>query len=376
MNRAKHETGIANSLAAAGSSPRPKPREKLTVIIPVHDGGEELGRCLEAVMSSETRPDEVIVVDDGSTDGSAEVAQRYGAQVVRLSPPPRGPAFARNRGAEIAQGEIFFFTDSDVALHPDTLGLALETLRGDAAIDACFGSYDDTPAAKGLVSQYKNLMHHYVHQHAAEDAATFWTGCGAIRKTAFREAGGFGEEHKKPSIEDVELGIRLRRQGKRIRLVKAMQATHLKRWTFRKLLRSDILQRAAPWSRLILAQGGAPKDLNLNASARWSAAAVLLFVLTAIAGFFFPIFFLAAAGMASVLLVLNRDLYGFFRRKRGWFFLLGAVPLHWFYFFYSTITFGTVAAAWIPVGILRRGVRGERENATGMAKSSEVNRGG
>ena len=370
------ETRIPIPPAGEESGRGAKPRAGLTVIIPVHDGAEELGPCLEALMRSETPPDEVIVVDDASSDGSAELAQRCGARVVRLSPPPRGPAFARNRGAELAQGDILFFTDSDVMLHPDSLGLALETLRGDAGIDACFGSYDDTPAAKELVSQYKNLMHHHVHQTGAESAGTFWTGCGAIRKRALREAGGFGEEHKKPSIEDVELGIRLRRQGKRIRLVKAMQATHLKRWTIPKLLRSDILQRAVPWSRLILAEGGAPKDLNFVASARWSAAAVLLFVLTGIAGFFSPLLFLGAGVMASVLLLLNRDLYGFFRRKRGWLFLFGAIPLHWFYFFYSAVAFGAVAAASIPIGILRRALHGEQRNPAGVAKSSEANRGG
>jgi glycosyltransferase involved in cell wall biosynthesis len=372
----KQEASIAAPPALDESSPGAKPGARLTVIIPVHNGAEELGPCLEALLRSDTRPGQVIVVDDASTDGSREVAQRHGVRNIRLSSPPRGPAFARNRGAEVAEGEILFFADCDVKVHPDTLRLALETLRGDAGLDACFGSYDDAPAARGLVSQYKNLVHHYVHQHAAENAGTFWTGCGAIRKTAFHEAGGFGEEHKKPSIEDVELGIRLRRQGKRIRLVKAMQATHLKRWTFSKLLRSDILQRAVPWSRLILAERDAPKALNFITSARWSAAAVLLFVLTGIAGFFIPRLFLGTAVMASVLLLLNRDLYRFFRRKRGWSFLLGAIPLHWFYFFYSAMTFGTVAALSIPIGILRRVMRGERRNLAGVAKSSEANRGG
>lgn len=151
----------------------------------------------------------------------------------------------------------------------------METLQRDATIDACFGSYDDMPAADGLVSQYKNLLHHYVHQHGAESAGTFWTACGAIRKTSFIEAGGFCEDYKTPSMEDIELGTRLCCQGKKIRLVKAMQARHLKRWTFRELLRSDILERAVPWSRLILAEPRASKDLNLNRSARLSAATTL-----------------------------------------------------------------------------------------------------
>lgn len=201
LKPASEANGGAIPLPTGKSSPGPGVRERLAVIIPVHNGGEELRRCLQAVMLSATRPDEVIVVDDASTDGSADIAQRAGAQVVRLSAPTRGPGFARNRGAEIAQGEVLFFVDADVLLHPDTLGLALETLRGDSTLDACFGSYDDAPAAQGSVSQYKNLMHHYVHQHAAENAATFWTGCGAIRKAALQQAGGFGEDHKKPSIE-------------------------------------------------------------------------------------------------------------------------------------------------------------------------------
>ena len=347
---------------------------KLSVIIPVHNDGVNLGRCLRALMQSHTQPDEVIVVDDASADASAEVARSYGAQVVRLSPSPRGPAFARNRGAEIARGEILFFADADVLLHPDALGLAMETLQKDATIDACFGSYDDMPDAEGLASQYKNLLHHYVHQHGAESAGTFWTACGAIRKAALQEAGGFGEDHKKPSIEDVELGTRLLCQGKKIRLVKAMQATHLKRWTFRQLLASDILRRAVPWSRLLLAEPRASKDLNLNASARGSAAAVLALILTCIAGFFFPLFFLAATALAAALLLLNFDLYRFFKRKRGWLFLLGVVPLHWFYFFYSAVTFAIVAAVAIPSLILRRGMRGNQPKLSGVTKSSETRR--
>jgi len=346
---------------------------KLTVIIPVHDGGVNLGRCLRELMRSHTRPDEVIVVDDASADASAEVARSYGAQVVRVSPPPRGPAFARNRGAEIAQGEVLFFTDADVLLHPDALGLAIKALQGDATIDACFGSYDDMPEAGGLVSQYKNLQHHYVHQHGAESAGSFWTGCGAIRKTAFQEAGGFDEDHRKPSIEDVELGSRLRRQGKKIRLVKAMQATHLKRWTLRQLLRSDILQRAVPWSRLLLTEPRAAKELNLNASTRWSAAALLAFILTCIAGFFFPLFFLAAIALAAALFLLNFDLYRFFKRKRGWLFVVRVIPLHWFYFFYSAVTFATVVTMAIPSLIFRRGACADHAKLPRATRSSDTN---
>ena len=350
---------------------------KLSVIIPVHNGGVNFDRCLRGLMRSQIRPDEVIVVDDASTDASAEVARRYGAQVVSLSPPAHGPAFARNRGAELAHGEILFSTDADVVLHPDALGLALETLQQDATIDACFGSYDDMPAAEGLVPQYKNLLNHYVHQHGAESAGTYWAACGAIRKTSFLEVGGFSDDYK--TIEDIELGTRLRCRGKKIRLVKAMQATHLKRWTFRGLLRSDILDRAVPWSRLILTEPRAPKDLNLKGSARFSAAAALAGILACIVGFFFPLFFAAAIAMALALILLNLDFYRFLKRKRGCFFVVRAIPLHWLYFLYGAVTFASMSAVAVPTGIFRRGICANQQNLRGVTEppqTSQTSRSG
>ena len=65
---------------------------------------------------------------------------------------------------------------------------------------ALFGSYDDEPAETNLLSQYKNLLHHYVHQTSQEDAFSFWTGCGAIRRDIFMEMGGFNETYLLPSI--------------------------------------------------------------------------------------------------------------------------------------------------------------------------------
>ncbi len=88
---------------------------RLAVIIPVHNGGDDLRCCLEAVATSTRPPDEVMVTDDASTDGSGELARQQGARVIRLDGQPHGPAFARNRGAEIAQGDVIVFLDADVA---------------------------------------------------------------------------------------------------------------------------------------------------------------------------------------------------------------------------------------------------------------------
>jgi GT2 family glycosyltransferase len=99
--------------------------------------------------------------------------------------------------------------------------------------------------------------------------------------------GGFNENFPRPSIEDIELGVRLRRSGHRIWLCTDIQATHLKRWDFLTLLRSDILDRAVPWTQLILSTSQSPSDLNLDVKNRASALVVWSFCLSLVLGFWF-----------------------------------------------------------------------------------------
>ena len=226
-------------------------REKVSVsvIVPAHNSHRYLGSCLDALNSSSIPPLEIIVVDDASTDGSAHIGCLKGATVLRLNI-RSGPAAARNVGAWCAVGTILFFVDSDVVVRADTIERVVERFNTEPKTAAVFGSYDDKPAAKNFVSQYKNLFHHFIHQHSSSEASTFWAGCGAIQRDVFEEIGGFDhEKYPHPSIEDVELGYRLNRKGHRIVLDKQLQVTHLKRWTLTSLLRSDIFGRAVPWSK-------------------------------------------------------------------------------------------------------------------------------
>lgn len=162
----------------------------VSVIIPVFDGGENFRLCLDALGFSDHAPGEVIVVDDGSQDGSPALAASRGHRVLRTKVPRSGPAAARNLGAEAAQGDVLFFIDADVAVTPSTMGLVAEAFDSDPELDALFGSYDDEPSEENFISQYKNLFNHYVHQHGSEEATTFWAACGAIRRSAFLNRGG------------------------------------------------------------------------------------------------------------------------------------------------------------------------------------------
>jgi hypothetical protein len=240
--------------------------------------------------------------------------------------------------------------DADVVLPPEALRLIADDFGADAQLAAVFGSYDDEPAWPTFISQYKNLMHHYVHQNSNESAATFWAGCGAIRRVVFEEFGGFdGASYLAPSIEDIALGLELARCGRRIRLDKRLRVKHLKRWTLRGLLRADILYRAVPWTFLILKKRHLPRDLNLTYASRASSALVGLLFLGVLLqalrlGGALKISALVTLGsfvsIALLLLVLNWDVYRFFERKRGWWFAARAVPMHWLYYLYSGVTFG------------------------------------
>lgn len=309
---------------------------RLAVIIPVHNGGSDLRLCLQALARSTRPPDELLVVDDGSSDDSAEVAATSGAQVLPLGPPPRGPAKARNIAAKACSAEVLVFVDADVAVHADTLERMKAYLAANPEVAAVFGSYDDAPAAPGLVSRYKNLMHYYVHQHGRREASTFWSGCGAVRREAFQRAGGFPEHYPEPSIEDIELGMRLRALGYRIWLCPEIQATHLKRWTLRSLLRSDIRCRALPWGRLIAHGGPLPNDLNLDTGNRVSAALAWAAMLCLIAGLWGPWAWSGAIAAWVAVCVINRHLYRLMARRGGAPLLAVALGLHWAYLLYSS----------------------------------------
>lgn len=300
--------------------------------------------------------DELLVVFDGVMPPAPPWLGRL--PVTLLSTGQRsGPGAARNLAARRARGEVLLFVDADVELHPDAVQRLRDRFRGEPTLAAVFGSYDDSPAAPGIVSHFRNLLHHHVHQGHPGPASSFWAGCGAVRRERFLAVGGFDPRYDRPSIEDIELGRRLHATGARILLDPSVQATHHKRWTLPSMLITDIGRRAIPWSRLLLAgpEPSLPGTLNLEPSARWSGGATLLLTLCLLTLPLLPpsravVFGLLAVAVTALglVLLLNRTFYGLCRRRYGAGFLLAAIPLHLLYFLYSTLTFAVVAVMEAP----------------------------
>ena len=316
----------------------------VSVIVPVKNGGDVLRRALEAICASKLPRDcwELIVVDDGSTDQSSVIAGEYADLVIRIGRRSHGPAYARNRGADRARGEIVAFFDADVLVAPDTLPRMLHVMASEPTVAALFGSYDDAPGAPGLTSQYRNLLHHYTHAQNAGDAHTFWGACGAVRREVFVAAGKFDEwRYARPQIEDIDLGLRIRALGHRIVLRPEIQVKHLKNWSLRAMIRTDFNDRGVPWTRLLVEQGELisvkeerARVLNLSIRERVNTFFMWVAVVGAIAAAVTgrsSVALVAIGGLAWVL-VNNRALYGWFAKNRGPLFTLAIVPLHLTYY--------------------------------------------
>ena len=338
-------------------------RPFLSVIVPVKNGEHVLQESLPALERS-TLPREyweLIVCDDVSTDETALIAGRFADIVIRLTGNSRGPAYARNRGAERARGECLVFFDADIVVAPDTLGRIAQVMATEPDVAAVFGSYDDAPAARGIVSQYRNLLHHYVHGQNCGEAHTFWAGCGAVRRSVFMAAGMYDEwRFPRPQVEDIELGHRIRALNQRIVLRPEIQVKHLKRWTLRNMLATDFNDRGVPWTRLLVEEGTflsgkqqRSKALNLRTREK------ILTLLVSLTGVILLEALLVRDARLLVIvpfllapaLWCNRQLYAFFLRKRGPFFAICALPLHLAYY-----ALNSLAASW---GLILTHILGE-----------------
>ncbi len=336
----------------------------ISIVIPVHNGAAYLAECLKSIQELRPAPIECIVVDDGSTDASARIAQAAGVTVVSTSG-RCGPGYARNLGAGIARGEVLLFVDADVVVPPDALARIAARFSEDPARDAVIGSYDQDPASPDLLSQYRNLLHCYTHQRGQARTCGFWTGCGAMRTAVFREYGGFDETHTRPRIEDVELGTRLRQAGRQVWLDKGLRVKHLKRLRFWTVMKTDLVDRAIPWTLLILRSSQMPADLNLQYGQRlsvlasgWGALALILSAVSAVVfgGRLAAALALSAAIAAVAVMALNSDFYRFLARSRTPWFCLRAFPLHCLYFVCAGAGFaaGLMSHGWARLPLQNR----------------------
>lgn len=218
----------------------------ISVVIPTHNGARTLAQCLQAIRSGSSSPCEIIVVDDASTENSAEIADQFGCRVIRQRE-NIGAARAKNVGARSAVGDILFFTDDDVALARDALTQIASDFE-DASLDGVVGLFTSASPFRDFASQQKNLWMLFSYERfvARQHIGLFYTSVAAIRRRVFNELGGFDENYTGASIaEDTEFGQRVWGAGHRIILDPNLRATHHKHYTVWQVLATDFLRSRA-----------------------------------------------------------------------------------------------------------------------------------
>lgn len=185
----------------------------LSIIIPAYNAENFIGRLLETIQRSDFHGYEIIVVDDGSRDNTAAVAKEYPVKFIRLSR-NSGPAAARNKGAEAAEGGILVFFDADIQIEPDTLSKIAEKFETNPDVKVLVGTYSDEPLNPGFFPRFKALWFTSLFDPKAIYTDSLEGFCTAIQKEVFKESGGFNPCFRDSSAEDYELGCRLRRKYK------------------------------------------------------------------------------------------------------------------------------------------------------------------
>ncbi len=196
---------------------------RISVVIPVRNAREDLAKCLESLAQQSVPPGdfEVLVVDDGSDDGTPDVAHEHGARVI--SQPRRGASAARNRGALEARGELVLYVDADCVADAVWIEELSRPLLEDPTLAGTVGRYESDQ--RSTVARFVQLdlegRYDRMSSHGRIDFLNSGN-CGIRRQLLLR----YPFDEKFQRLEDVELSFRLTADGHAMIFVPEARAWH------------------------------------------------------------------------------------------------------------------------------------------------------
>lgn len=199
---------------------------ELSVIIPAWNAAKTLPFCLEALARQTVARDrfEVIVVDDGSSDRTVEIASRYAVRC--HSQENQGPAAARNQGAALAQGSLIFFTDADCVPDPAWLEeMAAPFARPEvAAVKGAYRTEQTSLVARFAQLEFEERFRMLARRDSIDMVDTYSAG---FRKDIFQQLGGFDTRFPEANNEDTEFSYRMAEAGHRMVFAPKAVVRHL-----------------------------------------------------------------------------------------------------------------------------------------------------
>jgi len=232
----KPALGTVRDAFAEAPFPSSGPWPRISVVVCTHNGARTLPECLERLGSLCYPNYETIVVNDGSTDESGDLARAHGVKVIET--PHRGLSFARNAGIDAATGEIVAFLDDDAYPDHDWLHYVAASLRQGS--NAGIGGPNIPPPEDSFVAECVAAAPGApIHVLISDREAEHLPGCNmAFRTTALRDVGGFDERFRAAG-DDVDLCWRLQDAGETLGFSAGAVVTHRRRDTVRRYLRQQ-----------------------------------------------------------------------------------------------------------------------------------------
>ncbi len=308
----------------------------ISVIIPVYNCSETIEECLNAVLKCILNGDEIIVVNDGSTDNTAEILKKFDITVINQI--NKGPAAARNAGAAAAKNKILLFIDGDIIISKNVLSNIKDSFDANKAIDGFIGGFCARIRYKDISSRLKNLyLNYFLFSKVPEFARKGMnSSIFTIKKQIFIDNSGFNENMKEAIVEDMEFGIRLAKNNNIIVHNSKLEVEHNKKLNLVKFLKTDYLKsKIAAEFMLFHYKKKSKKNssavfhpLSNNLFYYFSIPFSFLMVISFCAAYFFkPIFFCLIFTVSYILwLLLNIGFIKCIKKNYGFIFTLKSIP--------------------------------------------------
>ena len=259
MNENFFEKGFGDEM-----SENPERKFLVSLAIPCYNGAATLGAAIGSALSQSRPPEEVIVVDDGSTDGSGKLAQSFPVRYLRHDC-RRGVAAARNTAWQEAQGDIIIFIDADAIADP-------------RLVETILSGYQDEEVGgvggQGIESNIRNSFdrwrkHFWVQTHgpARDDRVWMLMGlCSSFRREALKRVNGF-DERLTTNGEDIDVSIRVRAEQYRLVYLPAAKVYHQRSDDFLSLLK--MVGRHSYWQARVVRERKASSPPLLTNALKW-----------------------------------------------------------------------------------------------------------
>lgn len=282
---------------------------------------------------------EMIVVDDCSTDSTAEMVKSYPVRCVRMEK-NSGPAAARNRGVREAKGDVIIFCDSDIELGNDALPLIRKYFEKED-VKSMLAAGFLPPSNKGFFPLFKHYLElSWIENNPVENTEHFSARLGAIHKDLFIKAGGFDESIHSASVEDYEFGHRVAKLT-RTRICYDIMYAHRHPTFFRQA--KLFFNRACLYIPILMKKGSPD---NIGASSREAEIAISAFLsqLLLASGIFRPKMIILSLFFFAVHVFLSRKLFRVVLTQKGICFAMYSILVNYIlsFFIVSGASWGMV----------------------------------